>query len=70
MRTKDQILVDLLESIQFEIDFFQKWHDEHPEVFANHLWISIMNGMDNLWHEKMFAERDLKALKDAEENKD
>lgn len=55
MDKTQEVLVRLLESIQFEIDYFEKYIDEHPEEFHSDLWMAVLNGLDNLRHEKAIA---------------
>lgn len=55
MDKNQEALVRLLESIQFEIDYFEKYFKDHPEDRFTELWMAVSNGLSNLYEEKMIA---------------
>lgn len=55
MDKNQEVLVRLLESIQFEIDYFEKYFEEHPDDRFTELWMAVSNGLSNLYEEKMIA---------------
>lgn len=55
MDKNQEVLVHLLDSIQFELDYFEKYFEEHPEERFTDLWMAVLNGLENLRQEKMIA---------------
>lgn len=55
MDKNQEALVRLIESIQFEIGYFEKYFEAHPEERFTDLWMAVLNGIDNLRHEKAIA---------------
>lgn len=55
MDKNQEVLVRLLESIQSEIDYFEKYFESHPDDRFTELWMAVSNGLSNLYEEKMIA---------------